>query len=102
MLEGRLLSSESVVGDEEIQHQRYRIHRIREVTRQLRVNVPTSPTPDPNHLLRFYCVGCAKEVSNLINHPVVNLFGSGMVSTGSNMVTKSVYGELFAATSREW
>ena len=26
----------------------------------------------PNHLLRFYFVGCVKEVIKLINHPVVS------------------------------
>ena len=59
-------------------------------------------TPTPNHLLRFYFVGYVKEVSNLIHHQVVSLFGSGMGSTGVNMVVKSVYGELFATTNREW
>ena len=92
-------TSESVVGDVEIHHQRDRTHRIREVTSQL--NVPTSLTPDPRHLLRFYFVGCAKEVRNLINQPVVILVGSGMGSTGANMVDKRVYHELFA-TNREW
>ena len=62
--------------DTEVQHQRHRVHLIHEVTREL--YVPTSLTPAPNHLLRFYFVGCAKEVSNLTNHPVVSLFGSRM------------------------
>ena len=64
-------TSESVVGDAEIHHQRYRTRHIREVTSQL--DVSTSLTPVPNHLLSFYFLGCAKEVSNLINRPVVNL-----------------------------
>ncbi len=89
---------ESVVDDVEIQHQRYRTRHIHEVTNQL--DVPTSLTPDPSHLLCFYFVGCAKEVINLINHPIVSLFGTRVGGTGANMVDKSVYGELFATTNR--
>jgi hypothetical protein len=36
-------------------------------------DVPTSLTPVLSHLFRFHCVGCVKEVSNLINHPVVQV-----------------------------
>jgi hypothetical protein len=36
-----------------------RTRRVREVTSQL--NVPTSLTPFPSHLLRFHFVGCAKR-----------------------------------------
>ena len=91
---------ESIVGDEDIQHQRHRTRRIREVTSQL--NVPTSLTPAPSHLLRFYFVGCAKEVSSLINRPVVSLFGTRVGGTGTNMIAKSINSKLFATTSREW
>ena len=66
--------------DEEVQDQRDRTRRIREVTNQL--NVPTSLTPVPTHLLRFYFVGSSKEVSTLINHPVVSLFGTRVGGTG--------------------
>ena len=79
------------MGDAEVQHQRHRARLVHEVTREL--DVPTSLTPAPNHLLRFYFVVCAKEV-NLINRPVVNLFGSRVSGTGANVVAKSVYGEL--------
>ena len=89
-------TSESVVGDAEIQHQRHRTRRIREVTSQL--DVPASLTPAQGHLLRFYFVGGAKEVSNLINRPVVSLFGSGMGSTGANMIAKSINSKVFAIT----
>ena len=58
-------TSESVVVDVEIQDQRYRTRHIQEVTSQL--DVPTSVTPVPSHLLRFYFMGCAKEVSDLIS-----------------------------------
>ena len=85
--------------DAEVQRQRYRIRRIREVGSQL--NVPTSLTLAPSHLLSFNLVRCAKEVSNLINHPVVSLFGSRVTGTGANVVAKSFYGELFATTGRE-
>ena len=71
------------MGDAEVQHQRHRARRVREVTREH--DVPTSLTPAPNHLLRFYFVGCAKEVSNLINRPVVSLFGSRVNGTGCHM-----------------
>jgi hypothetical protein len=92
-------TSESVVDDTEVQDQGYRTHRVHEVTSQL--NVPTSLTPTPNHLLRFYLVGCAKEVSRLINRPVVSLFGTRVSGTGANMITESVNDKLFATTSRE-
>ena len=65
------------MDDAEVQHQRHRARRVREVTHEL--DVPTSLTLTPNHQLRFYFVGCTKEVSNLINHPVVSLFGSRVI-----------------------
>ena len=87
------------MGVAEVRHQRHRARRVREVTREL--DVPTSLTPAPNHLLHFYFVGCAKEVSNLINLPVMILFGSRVRSTSVNVVVKRVYGELFETTGRE-
>ena len=87
------------MGDAEVQHQRHRARLVREVTREL--DVPTSLTPSPIHLFRFYFVGCVKEVSNLITRPVVSLFGSRVSGTGANVVAKSVYGELFGTTGRE-
>jgi hypothetical protein len=47
---------------------------IRKVGSQL--NVHTSLTQDPSHLLSFNLVCCAKEVSDLINHPVMSLLGT--------------------------
>ncbi len=47
---------------------------VREVGSQL--NVSTSLTPAPSHLLSFNLVGCAKQVSKLINCPVVSLLGT--------------------------
>ncbi len=90
---------ESVVGDAEIHHQRHRTRHIHEVTNQL--DVPTSFTPVPIHLLFFYFVGCSKEVSKLINHPVVSLFDTRVGGTGANMIAKSINSKLFATTSRE-
>ncbi len=87
------------MGDTEVQDQGHRTRHVHEVTRQ--IDVPTSLTPVPNQLLRFYFVGCAKEVSNLINHPVVSLFGSRVSGTGDNMITESVDCKNFATTHRE-
>ncbi len=67
---------------------------VHEVTSQL--DVPTSLTPAPNHLLWCYFVGCVKEVSKLINHPVVSLFGTRVSGTGANMITEIVNDKLFA------
>ncbi len=71
-------TSESVMDDVEVHHERH-----------------------PNHLLWFYSVGCVKEVINLINHPVVSLFGSRVSGAGASVVVKRVYGELFATKDRE-
>ena len=92
-------TSKSFVGDAEIQHQRHRNPRIREVTSQL--DVPTSLTPAPRHLWRFYFMGCAKEVSNLINRPVVSLLGTRVGGTSTKMVPQRIQLELLATTSRE-
>ena len=48
-------TSESVMGDEEVQYQRDGSRLVREVTREF--DVPTSLTPDPNHLSSFYLCG---------------------------------------------
>ena len=72
---------------------------IREVTSQL--NVPTSLTPAPCHLLRFHFVGCAKEVSNLINRPVLSLLGTRVGGTSAEVVPQSIDLKLPATSSRE-
>ncbi len=79
---------------------RHRTRLVHEATREL--DVPTSLTPDPNHPLSFYFVGCAKEVSNLINCPVVILFGSRVSGTGWHMVTESVEVCRFSASMTIW
>ena len=85
--------------EEEVHHQRHRTRHVREVTSQ--VDVPTTLTPAPDHLLRFYFVGCAKEVIKLINLPVVSLFGNRVSGTCTNMITENVNGEPFVTTNRE-
>ena len=77
-------TAKTVVGDAEIHHQRHRTRHIREVTRQL--DVPTSLTPVPSHLMCFHFVVCAKEVRNLINHPVVILLGTRVCGTSAEVV----------------
>jgi hypothetical protein len=72
--------------DEYVQHQRYRTHRVHEVPSQL--DVPTSLTPAPSHLLHLHLVGYAKEVSNLIDHPVVNLLATRV--GGANVVPECI------------
>ncbi len=64
-------------------------------------HLKTSLTPAPSHLLRFYFVGCAKEVSKLINRPVVSFFGTRVSGTGANMIAESINNKLFATTSQE-
>jgi hypothetical protein len=43
-------------------------------------------------------VGCVKEVTKLINHPVVSLFDTRVRGTGANMITQSVNDNLFEPT----
>ena len=45
---------------------------------------------------------CAKEVSDLICHPVVILLGTRVRGTITEVVTKIIYLELLATTRREW
>jgi hypothetical protein len=77
-------TSESVVGDAEVQDQRHRAHRLREVVSQL--DVPTLLTPVPSHLSRFCFMGCAKEVSNLVNRPIVSLLDTRVGGTSTEGV----------------
>jgi hypothetical protein len=77
------------MDDLEVQHLRHRDRLIHEVDIQL--DVPTSMTPVPSHLLHFHFVGCAKEVNNLINHPVVNLLGTRVGGgTSAEVVPKRI------------
>jgi hypothetical protein len=68
-----------------VQHQRHWVCHFHEVVNQL--NDPTVLTPVSSHLLlRFYCMCCAKEVSELINRPVVDLLGTRVGSTSAQVV----------------
>jgi hypothetical protein len=75
-------TSKTVVNDVEVQHQRHRTRHIREITNQL--DVPTSLTPALSYLLSFHFVGCAKEVGELINRPVVNVRDTRVGGTSSS------------------
>ena len=73
--------------DTEIQSQRHRTRVIDEVSRYL--DVSTVLTPASNDLLS-QCLGfmCSVEqVSDLINRPVMCLFGTRVGVTRANMVT---------------
>ena len=74
----------AVMGDTEIQHQRHRARRIRKVSRYL--DVPRMLTPTFNDLSRFCFMGCAIEVSNLFNCPIVNLLGTRVDGTRAKVV----------------
>ena len=83
----------TLMCDAEVQHQRHRTRRIREVGSQL--NVSTSLTPAPSHLLSFNLVGCAKQVSKLINRPIMRLFGTRVGGASTNMVTEHQVGTFY-------
>jgi hypothetical protein len=92
---------ESFMADTEVKHQRHRTRRICEVTGQL--DVPTSLTSAPSHLLRFHFVCCAKKVSKLINIPVVRFLGTrvGGTSAEPRVVPQGVNLKLASTTGRE-
>jgi hypothetical protein len=88
------------MGDTEVKHQRYRTRWIHQVTSQL--DVPTSLTSVPNHLLCFHFVCCPKEVSKMINNPVVNLPDTQVGGTSTEVVPQGVNLKLPGTTDREW
>jgi hypothetical protein len=57
----------------------HRTHLIRELGYQL--NVSTTLTPAPSHLLNFKLVGCEKLVIKVINCPIMSLLGTRVGST---------------------
>jgi hypothetical protein len=81
-------TSETLVGDVEVQHQRYRVRRVREVVSQL--DAPTLLIPASNHLLRFHFVCCAEKISELIIQPVVSLLDTRVGGTSTEMIAKSI------------
>ncbi len=76
------------MGDAEVQHQRHRARRIRKVGSELYVS--TMLTPVFSHLLRLDFLCCVEKVSELVNRPVVCLFGTRMSGTSTEMITKSI------------
>jgi hypothetical protein len=76
---------EKVMGDTKIQHQRHRDRLIHKVSHEL--DVPTMLTLTFNDMLCFYFMICVEKVSNLINHPVVCLFGTRVGGTRVKVVT---------------
>ncbi len=79
------VTSETVVDDVEILHQKHRIRRVLKVGLQL--NIPTMPTPDFSYMLRLDFMCCAKKVTELVNHPFVSLFDTRMSGTSTEMIT---------------
>jgi hypothetical protein len=49
----------------------------------------------------LHFVGCVKEVSNLINHPVVNLLDTRVGGTRTEVVPKRIDLKLPATANRE-
>jgi hypothetical protein len=66
-------TSETVVVDVEVQHQRHRTHHVRKVYVQL--DIPTMSTPVFSNVFRLGVMCGAEKVSQLINRPVMILFG---------------------------
>jgi hypothetical protein len=73
------------MGDTEIQHQRHRDRLICKVSPE--IDVPTMMTPTLNDLLCFFSMCGEEKVSDLINHPVVCLFGTRVGGTRVKVVT---------------
>ncbi len=72
---------------------RTKVHRPRSISSISKVgcelDVSTPLTPAPGHLLCLYFVGCEKQVSNLLNNPVMGLLGFRMGGTCANMITRA-------------
>ncbi len=90
-------TSETIVGDAEIQHQRQRVHHVRKVDRQF--NIPTISTPAFSYVLCLDFMCCVEKVSQLLNHQV-SLFGTRMHGTSTEMVSHRIQMKLPATTSR--
>jgi len=81
-------TSETVVGNVEVQDQRHRVHLIRKVGSQ--IDVPTIMTPAFRHQLCSHFVCCVEKVSELINHQVVSLLDTRVGGTSTEMITKII------------
>ena len=77
------------MGYAEVQHQRHRARRIREVASQL--DVPTLLTPASSHLLHFHFFCCSEKIRDVVNHQVVILLSTRVGGTNAEVITKSVY-----------
>ena len=64
-------TSETVVGDAEVQHHE-------------------NNDGPPHRVLCFHVVYCVEKVSELINRPVVSLFGTRVGGTSTWMIGKSI------------
>jgi hypothetical protein len=91
-------TSETVVGDAEVQHQRHRARRVRKVCFQL--DNPTMSTPAFSNVLRLGAMCGAEKVSQVLNRPVMSLFGTRMSGTSTEMVSHRIQLKLPATTSR--
>jgi hypothetical protein len=47
-------------------------------------------TPDFSYVLRFHCMCCVEKVTQLINRPVMSLFGTRVSGTSTEMVSHHV------------
>jgi hypothetical protein len=58
------------------------------------------PTPAFSYVLRLEFICCAEKVSQLLNRPVMSLFGNRMSGTSTEMVSHRIQLKLPATTSR--
>jgi hypothetical protein len=78
-------TSETVMVDVEVHHQRHRTHRARKVGLQL--DIPTLSTPAFSDMLCLGVMCGTEKVSQLINLPVMSLFDTRMSGTSTEMVS---------------
>jgi hypothetical protein len=81
-------TSETVVGDVEVQDQRHRDHLVRKVDHQL--DIPTTSTPVFSNVLCLGVMCGAEKVSQLLNRLVMSLFGTRMSGTSIEMVSHRI------------
>ncbi len=74
-------TSETVVGDVEVHHQRYRSRRNRKVCFQL--DIPTMSTPTFSNVLSLGVMCGVEKVNQLLNHPVMSLFDTRRSGTST-------------------
>jgi hypothetical protein len=63
------------------------------------LDVSTSLTPTPGHLLSFTLMCCVKQVDKLLTHPVMSPLSTRMCGTCGNMIPEIIQLELFTTTS---